>query len=569
MLRSELTFVLSMLWGWPEHSLGLVVELATIIQSILGQLIVLFCHVPMAFTETLSRLTNRITPAEIKRAIGKLNSGRASGHDDIPAKLYKCSADLLAQPIADIFNDALEHNEPLGLGKGVLILIQKPSKPKGPLTSVRPIVVLTASRKTLSLVVLSRIAPKVDEYLSPSQSGFRRGRRTADVLFGYRWLCAKAQRQRVSIELLGIDLSRAFDTIHRDKLLDILQTFLGESEMRIIRLLLADTSLEPRLSTGECHAFATSIGTPQGDSLSPVLFTVYLEAALQDLRSRLPMRPQTDANLLLDVEYADDTDFISTSHLFLDDIERIAPGCLAEWSLTINASKTERSSVCRHADRVDEEWCMMRKLSTVWFRRSRISLPLRLRLYESFVMPVLIYNMGTWGLTKAELDRLDAYHRRHLRQIIGIHWPHPISNTALYRRCRCHPVSEDVKSARWRLFGHMLRMTRDTPAQQAIHYYFADTGDATFRGRPRTSLPTALSADLRRVGRNLHRPADIDALRLLNREQWRQLEREIAEESWTNWYKHLTYFDITDKLASILTMFWANGLFNYLFVYFN
>ena len=508
-----------------------------------------------AFPETLSRLTHRITPAEINQAIGKLNNGRASGHDDIPAELFKCSADLLAQPIANIFNDALEHHEPLGLGKGVLILIQKPGKPKGPLTSVRPIVLLTTLRKTLSLVVLSRIAPKVDDYLSPSQSGFRRGRSTADVLFGYRWLSAKAQRQRVSIEFLGIDLSRAFDTIRRDKLLDILQTFLDESEMRMIRLLLADTTLEPRLSTGDCHAFATSIGTPQGDSLSPVLFTVYLEAALRDLRSRLPTRPLADANLPLDVEYADDTDFISTSRLFLDDIERIAPACLAEWSLTINASKTERSSVCRHADRVDEEWRMtrklgsllgeaedvarrkqlanvaFRKLSTVWFRRSRISLLLRLRLYDSFVVPVLVYNMGTWGLTKAELERLDAYHRRHLRHIIGIHWPHRISNTALYRRCRCRPISENVKSARWRLFGHVLRMPLDAPAQQAIDYYFADTGVGTFRGRPRTTLHTALSADLRRVGRTLRRPADIDALRLLNREQWRQLERDIAEES--------------------------------------
>ena len=133
--------------------------------------------------------------------------------------------------------------------------------------------------------------------------------------------------------------------------------------MRMIRLLLADTSLEPRLSTGDCHAFATSIGTPQGDS--PVLFTVYLEAALRDLRSRLPTRPLADANLPLDVEYADDTDFISTSRLFLDDIERIAPACLAEWSLTINASKTERWSVCRHADRVDEEWRMTRKLGSL------------------------------------------------------------------------------------------------------------------------------------------------------------------------------------------------------------
>ncbi len=56
--------------------------------------------------------------------------------------------------------------------------------------------------------------------------------------------------------------------------------------------------------------------------------------------------------------------------------------------------------------------------------------------------------------------------------------------------------------------------------------------------------PAALSADFQRVWRNLRRPADIDAVRLLNREQWRQLEWDIAEESWTNWYKHLTYNDI-------------------------
>ena len=50
------------------------------------------------------------------------------------------------------------------------------------------------------------------------------------------------------------------------------------------------TSLEPRLSTEDCHAFASTIGTPQGDSLSPVLFTVYVEAALRDLRSRAILR---------------------------------------------------------------------------------------------------------------------------------------------------------------------------------------------------------------------------------------------------------------------------------------
>ncbi len=41
--------------------------------------------------------------------------------------------------------------------------------------------------------------------------------------FGYRRLCAKARRQRGTIEFLCIDLSRAFDTIRRNKLLWVLQ----------------------------------------------------------------------------------------------------------------------------------------------------------------------------------------------------------------------------------------------------------------------------------------------------------------------------------------------------------
>ena len=417
---------------------------------------------------------------------------------------------------------------------------------------MRPIVLLSALRKTLSLVVLSRIATKVDNFLSPSQSGFRRGRSTADVVFGYRWLCAKALRQRVTIEFLCIDLSRAFDTIRRDKLLEVLQSFLDEPELRMIRFLLAATSLEPRLSTGECHAFASTIGTPQGDSLSPVLFTVYLEAALRDLRSRLPPRPPADAKLPLDVEYADDIDFISYSRPYLNEIERIAPVCLGEWSLQINAAKTERTSVSRQVDRTHEPWRTTRKLGsllgevedvtrrmqlanvsfhkmwTVWFRGAQISLLLRLWLYSAFVLPVLTYNMDTWGLTKTELSRLDAHHRRHLRQIIGIRWPHRISNDALYRRTHSSPISATIRAARWSLFGHVLRLPLDAPVQRAIDAYLEDTGTPKFRGRPRCTLPTTLGENLRRIGRQLRNSDDIDALRTLDRRTWRDLGRELA-----------------------------------------
>ena len=54
-----------------------------------------------------------------------------------------------------------------------------------------------------------------------SEFGLRRGRSIADMVFGNRWLC---EHQRVSIEFLGIDLSRAFDTIHGGRLLQTHQT---------------------------------------------------------------------------------------------------------------------------------------------------------------------------------------------------------------------------------------------------------------------------------------------------------------------------------------------------------
>ena len=117
-----------------------------------------------AFTGEPSQLTRPITPEEVTLAIGKLNTGRASGHDDITAEFLKCSAELLSHTIANIFNDALQHHELLDIGKGLLILVQKPGKPTGPLTSLRPIVLLSVLRKTLSL--FSDLAHLTSQYMS-------------------------------------------------------------------------------------------------------------------------------------------------------------------------------------------------------------------------------------------------------------------------------------------------------------------------------------------------------------------------------------------------------------------
>ncbi|GFR97169.1 very-long-chain enoyl-CoA reductase [Elysia marginata] len=81
-------------------------------------------------------------------------------------------------------------------------------------------------------------------------------------------------------------MSAAFDTINRKELQTILKEIVEEYELRIIQFLLSESTLYVKVN--ECiqeTTFTTNIETPQGDSLSPVLYIIYLEDALKDTKS--------------------------------------------------------------------------------------------------------------------------------------------------------------------------------------------------------------------------------------------------------------------------------------------
>ena len=136
------------------------------------------------------------------------------------------------------------------------------------------------------------------------------------------------------------------------------------------------------------------------------------------------------------------------------------------------------------------------KLWPLWKRRDKVHEALRIRLYNALIMPVLTYNCSTWGVSKIILARLDSFHRRQLRRsLIGVRWPQRISNEKLYERCGATPLSEFIKMARWRFFGHVLRLPREAPAQLALEWYlniFCNRKIAGWRGRPRCNLAATI-----------------------------------------------------------------------------
>ena len=89
-------------------------------------------------------------------------------------------------------------------------------------------------------------------------------------------MAAKALKYKWKVHILGIDLSKAFDTVNREKLVEVLKTFVGEDELKLIQLLLAGTNNQIRLDGMLGDVFSTTTGVPQGDSLSPILFTIYM-----------------------------------------------------------------------------------------------------------------------------------------------------------------------------------------------------------------------------------------------------------------------------------------------------
>ena len=128
-----------------------------------------------------------------------------------------------------------------------------------------------------------------------------------------------------AIHVLGLDMSRAFDTIDRVKLMSILKSIpdITDDDRLLIRILLCNTSMQVQFNGILAEPFESNIGSPQGDALSPILFAIYLEAAIRELKARGPIRPECDLihDIPIEAIYADDTDFISLCSDFFDRIQ--------------------------------------------------------------------------------------------------------------------------------------------------------------------------------------------------------------------------------------------------------
>ena len=84
-------------------------------------------------------------------------------------------------------------------------------------------------------------------------------------------------------------MSSAFDTVDREKLMGIIKGILNPQDTKLIDFFLTKTKLKLKANNFEQGPnFSTNIGIPQGDGLSPVMFTPGINSEIKSGRKIFP-----------------------------------------------------------------------------------------------------------------------------------------------------------------------------------------------------------------------------------------------------------------------------------------
>jgi len=89
------------------------------------------------------------------------------------------------------------------------------------------------------------------------------------------------------------------------------------------------------------------------------------------------------------------------------------------------------------------------------------------RLYQAYIVPVLMYGCETWATTKYLLSRLDAFDTWALCKILRIPYTRRVSNVEVRRTTGCSLLSHLVTSC-LQLFGHIARSSSREDHHRAV-----------------------------------------------------------------------------------------------------
>ena len=151
----------------------------------------------------------------------------------------------------------------------------------------RGITLTSIAAKIYNALLQNRIEPKIDNILRKNQNDSRRNRSTTSQILTIRRILEGVRAKNLQATLLFVDFTKAFDSIHRGKMEQILLAYgLPRETVAAIMILCRNTKVKARSPDGDTEYFDIVAGVLQGDTLAPYLFIICLDYVPEAMNDR-------------------------------------------------------------------------------------------------------------------------------------------------------------------------------------------------------------------------------------------------------------------------------------------
>ena len=372
----------------------------------------------------------------------------------------------------------------------IIPIYKQKGDPSNP-ANYRPITLLSCLGKLFTSVLNNRLQHFIEKYdkIKQNQAGFRKGFSTIDHIFALNLLINFVQNRGKKLFCAFIDLKRAFDTVWRDGLFYKMQLMdINGKCYNVVKSMYRNVKSCVSVNGKTSSFFPCNIGVRQGENLSPLLFSIFLNdledflcengnltgvsSASNDVNDVMFM--YLKAFVLL---YADDTVIIAES---AEDLQKslTAYALYCEtWKLLVNGSKTKIvifsrgrlqnfnfvlndesieivkefkylgilfsrsgsfSAAKKHiaAQATRAMFCLLRKA-----RSLLLPIDLQIEMFEKTVKPILLYGCEVIGT--GNIDILEQVQLKFLKTILNLKKSTP--NCMVYGETGVMPLKVDIE----------------------------------------------------------------------------------------------------------------------------
>ena len=239
-----------------------------------------------------------ITQPEVLTLISKISTTKSSGMDNVSSRVLRDFLTLASREITWLYNNIIDTGIfPDKWKIATVTPIPKVTNASCP-NELRPISILPVPGKLLEKYITISLENYLEDrdFFADNQNGFRKGKSTAGALSKFLDDVVGDLNESKTCIAAYLDVQKAFDTINHNILLIKLRACgIGDKLCSLLENYLSNRKQKTRLHNGLSDLKPINIGVPQGSTVGPIMFIIYINDLIKVL---------DNAKALM---YADDT----------------------------------------------------------------------------------------------------------------------------------------------------------------------------------------------------------------------------------------------------------------------